>query len=167
MRLPSITTTLPQFGQFLGGTCFAEGKATKLSSVWSGRHEEVLKVPLLRTVVVILGRCWNNIWRREWDSNPRYSRPYTGFRDRRFRPLSHLSVSSQIIPVDRSFQVLGRLNAELFTGFLRGRRGRHPNKIQTVTGLDPAYGGQFIYNTGRILTHGQRDWGCHGVRIRL
>ena len=50
-----ITTTLPQFGQFLGGTCFAEGKATKLSSVWSGRHEEVLKVPLLRTVVVILG----------------------------------------------------------------------------------------------------------------
>ena len=51
---PSITTTLPQFGQFLGGTCFAEGKATKLSSVWSGRHEEVLKVPLLRTVVVIL-----------------------------------------------------------------------------------------------------------------
>ena len=42
---PSITTTLPQFGQFLGGNCFAEGKATKLSSVWSGRHEEVLKVP--------------------------------------------------------------------------------------------------------------------------
>ena len=41
----SITTTLPQFGQFLGGNCFAEGKATKLSSVWSGRHEEVLKVP--------------------------------------------------------------------------------------------------------------------------
>ena len=31
------------------------------------------------------------IWRREWDSNPRYSHPYTGFRDRRFRPLSHLS----------------------------------------------------------------------------
>ena len=30
---------------FLGGNCFAEGKATKLSSVWSGRHEEVLKVP--------------------------------------------------------------------------------------------------------------------------
>ena len=52
--VPSITTTLPQFGQFLGGSCFAEGKATKLSSMWSGRHEEVLKVPFLRTVVVIL-----------------------------------------------------------------------------------------------------------------
>ena len=28
----NITTTLPQFGQFLGGNCFAEGKATRLAS---------------------------------------------------------------------------------------------------------------------------------------
>ena len=34
---------------------FAEGKATKLSSALAGRHEEVLKVPFWRTVVVILG----------------------------------------------------------------------------------------------------------------
>ena len=40
---PNITTTLPQFGQFLAGNRFAEGKATKLSSAWAGRHEEVLK----------------------------------------------------------------------------------------------------------------------------
>ena len=52
--VPSITTTFPKFGQFLAGNRFAEGKATKLSSAWSGRHEEVLKVPFLRTVVVIL-----------------------------------------------------------------------------------------------------------------
>ena len=32
-HLPSITTTLPQFGRFLARNCFAEGKATKLSSV--------------------------------------------------------------------------------------------------------------------------------------
>ncbi len=50
----SITTTLPQLGQFLAGNRFAEGKATKLSSAWTGRHEEVLKVHFLRTVVVIL-----------------------------------------------------------------------------------------------------------------
>ena len=30
-------------------------------------------------------------WRREWDSNPRYPYGYTGFRDRRLRPLGHLS----------------------------------------------------------------------------
>ena len=45
---------LPQLGQFLAGNRFAEGKATKLSSAWTGRHEEVLKVHFLRTVVVIL-----------------------------------------------------------------------------------------------------------------
>ena len=40
---PSITTTLPQCGQLLAGNRFAEGKATKLSSAWAGRHGEVLK----------------------------------------------------------------------------------------------------------------------------
>ena len=51
----STTTTVPQFGQLLAGNRFAEGKATKLSRVWASRHEEVLKVPFLRTVVVVLG----------------------------------------------------------------------------------------------------------------
>ena len=42
--MPSnITTTLPQCGQLLAGNRFAERKATKLSSAWAGRHEEVLK----------------------------------------------------------------------------------------------------------------------------
>ena len=45
---------LVTFGQFLAGNRFAEGKTTKLSSAWAGRHEEVLKGPFLRTVVVIL-----------------------------------------------------------------------------------------------------------------
>ena len=47
-------THVPQFGQFLAENRFAEGKATKLSSAWAGRHEEVLKILFLRTVVVIL-----------------------------------------------------------------------------------------------------------------
>ena len=50
----SITTTLPQFGRFLAGNRFAEGKATKLSSAWAGRYEEVFKVPIMPIVVVIL-----------------------------------------------------------------------------------------------------------------
>ena len=37
------------------------------------------------------GRPWMLLWRREWDSNPRYSHPYSGFQDRRLRPLGHPS----------------------------------------------------------------------------
>ena len=43
-------------------------------------------------------------WRREWDSNPRYSRPYSGFQDRRLRPLGHpswfnsISISHRLSP---------------------------------------------------------------------
>ena len=50
----SITTTLPQFSQFMAGNRLTEGKTTKLSITWAGRHEEVLKVLFFRTVVVIL-----------------------------------------------------------------------------------------------------------------
>src|SRR5206468_6365125 len=31
------------------------------------------------------------IWRRGWDSNPRYGFPHARFRAERFQPLSHLS----------------------------------------------------------------------------
>ena len=34
----------------------------------------------------------NPYWRRERDSNPRYSKEYNGFRDRPIRPLWHLSL---------------------------------------------------------------------------
>lgn len=34
---------------------------------------------------------WRELWRRGWDSNPRYGCPYAAFRVRCFRPLSHLS----------------------------------------------------------------------------
>ena len=46
--------TLPQFGRFLAGNRFVEGNAAKLSSAWTGRYEQVLKVPYLRSVVLIL-----------------------------------------------------------------------------------------------------------------
>ena len=31
------------------------------------------------------------LWRRKWDSNPRYVYPYNGFRNRRLKPLGHSS----------------------------------------------------------------------------
>src|SRR5438045_277342 len=34
---------------------------------------------------------FNNTWRREWDSNPRYSFPHTRFPSVRLKPLGHLS----------------------------------------------------------------------------
>lgn len=37
------------------------------------------------------------IWRRGRDSNPGRSHPLNGFQDRRFRPLSHLSVNRSFI----------------------------------------------------------------------
>src|SRR5580700_4723874 len=33
------------------------------------------------------------LWRRGWDSNPRYGFPYARFRGEYFQPLSHLSVA--------------------------------------------------------------------------
>lgn len=41
--------------------------------------------------VDVCGPSWRGLWRRGWDSNPRYGYPYTAFRVRRIRPLCHLS----------------------------------------------------------------------------
>src|SRR6266403_5312818 len=35
------------------------------------------------------------LWRRGWDSNPRYGFPYARFRGEYFQPLSHLSAVSE------------------------------------------------------------------------
>ena len=37
------------------------------------------------------GCSWQESWRREWDSNPRYSLKYTRFPSVRLKPLGHLS----------------------------------------------------------------------------
>ena len=39
-----------------------------------------------------LSNDFNVYWRRGWDSNPRWACTHSGFRDRRDRPLRHLSV---------------------------------------------------------------------------
>ncbi len=60
----------------MAGNRFTEGKATKLSIAWADRHEEVLKVPFLRTVVVILGSRSALLWLlRAW----RFATGHSGF----------------------------------------------------------------------------------------
>src|SRR4051812_24746756 len=54
-------------------------------------HEVSMAVEMIR--IQKLKRCGGkrNIWRRERDSNPRYPFRYSGFQDRLFQPLTHLS----------------------------------------------------------------------------
>ena len=56
-----------------------------------GNFKITCKLPLLDTVPCGAVR----FWRKERDSNPRYSYPYTAFRVRPVRPLRHLSLVSQ------------------------------------------------------------------------
>lgn len=56
-----------------------------------GNFKITCKLPLLDTVPCSAVR----FWRKERDSNPRYSYPYTAFRVRPVRPLRHLSLVSQ------------------------------------------------------------------------
>ena len=39
---------------------------------------------------------WCQIWRWEWDSNPRYASTYAGFQDQYFKPLSHPTYKEHI-----------------------------------------------------------------------
>src|ERR1700681_1435653 len=59
---------------------------------------------------------FNRIWRREWDSNPRYGFPHTRFPSVRLKPLGHLSVCPLMT---------GRDN---FCKRLRARRRRFPQQ---------------------------------------
>src|SRR4026208_258470 len=46
---------------------------------------------IYRWLLDVGGRARTSIWRREWDSNPRYGFPYTRFPSVRLQPLGHLS----------------------------------------------------------------------------
>src|SRR6266849_6020700 len=63
------------------------------------------------------------LWRRGWDSNPRYGFPYARFRGEYFQPLSHLSaVVADLIVAERCvFRQAGR-------GHAAGRQGHRENR---------------------------------------
>jgi hypothetical protein len=60
-----------------------------------------------------------SMWRRRWDSNPRYGYPYGGFQDRCLKPLDHSSVmranrtSGQKIHVERDLEAQPAVLAQL------------------------------------------------------
>src|SRR6516165_4534219 len=58
-----------------------------------------------------------SIWRREWDSNPRYGFPHTRFPSVRLKPLGHLSGGPLLKGCDN---------------FCKGRCGGHAKFIQTI-----------------------------------
>src|ERR1700745_3063571 len=75
--------------------------------ILSSRNREVLNT--LRTVhqkYTSVNRHYctreNDIWRRGWDSNPRYGFPYARFRGEYFQPLSHLSADGEARLADDS-----------------------------------------------------------------
>src|ERR1700741_2475448 len=86
--------------------------------------------------------CYDRNWRREWDSNPRYSFPHTRFPSVRLKPLGHLS---------------GRPSLETARSFLQavaagGRRNSanmlNNNRIFRHTDLNgPAKGERHEYHT--------------------
>ena len=55
-------------------------------------------------------RVGGRVWRREWDSNPRYGFPYTRFPSERLQPLGHLSDACE--PCRRTAQYSGGLRPD-------------------------------------------------------
>ena len=52
-------------------------------------------------------------WRREWDSNPRYSFPHTRFPSVRLKPLGHLSGCYSLEGAGRLLQGTAAVIAEI------------------------------------------------------
>jgi hypothetical protein len=48
------------------------------------------------------------VWRRGWDSNPRWTNAHNGFRDRHLRPLGHLS-ADYLKPCAQGLKTAGRV----------------------------------------------------------
>ena len=87
-------------------------------------------------------------WRREWDSNPRYGKPYAGFQVRCFRPLSHLSLFASFasIPSPERFPV--GIHASSSTqadhaiqGTIKALASRPPSHLSVFNVVIPAMDG--------------------------
>src|SRR5712671_4701752 len=65
------------------------------SSISIGVSKEPLQVRIQSKRILLF--CTENspLWRREWDSNPRYGFPYTRFPSERLQPLGHPSAQTQ------------------------------------------------------------------------
>ena len=71
---------------------------------------------------------WTGHWRREWDSNPRYSLKYTRFPSVRLKPLGHLS-GGVVCPLEST--IVGGVNPRE-RGAMRGGEERWRGKDEIV-----------------------------------
>ena len=76
---------------------------TPVSNLRGDYARQIWKMQSCQGFVMPLGIRMNKLsldlkkrkWRRGWDSNPRWSYPHSGFRDRPVQPLQHLSESGK------------------------------------------------------------------------
>lgn len=61
----------------------------------------------------------NTIWRKRWDSNPRYGFPHAGFQDRFLKPLGHSSCHNGTGPYEKWLARFTAIRGEASTGLPR------------------------------------------------
>jgi hypothetical protein len=72
------------------------------------------------------------VWRREWDSNPRYGFPYTRFPSVRLKPLGHPSATHdpEMNPFPDAIRdgtlTFGKHHAQMTKAKAKGRSGTKP-----------------------------------------
>src|SRR6201981_1970271 len=69
------------------------------------RHAVTRRSMVPKTYVFIGFLKILKLWRRGWDSNPRYGFPYARFRGEYFQPLSHLSAVARLLILAESWCV--------------------------------------------------------------
>src|SRR5881396_3524357 len=85
----------------------------------SQRLERHVVIQQISIILDDIGRCWTVLWRREWDSNPRYGFPYTRFPSVRLKPLGHPSARSSTVNIALRARVINSLRVPVCQHILR------------------------------------------------
>jgi rubrerythrin len=96
-----------------------------------------METPFLRaTFQVVLGGAL--VWRRRWDSNPRYAFTHAGFQDRCIRPLCHSSGFGGLTRTGSILKAVSRTHRRAATLPQAGFQTVQERAIVLSTGSDPA-----------------------------
>jgi hypothetical protein len=82
----------------------------------------------VRSVIV----AWNELWRKGWDSNPRYRFRHAGFQDQFLKPLGHPS-NRKIIPWPEVLHVLQSVGISQNAANLHGGAWKNKGDYATIT----------------------------------
>jgi hypothetical protein len=95
LRLPNLQGVWPHF---VNGRLAGSAEVERTTGFWTRSASLPREIPTLNTpprqICNVSGAAFtwkNGMWRRGWDSNPRYPCRYAAFRVRCIRPLCHLS----------------------------------------------------------------------------